>query len=207
LLGSTPLEKAEIEMYINFIQSSICPITNEIFMNLKGKKKYNEYLVTLALNDLIEQLQCLNDGLKLKTFLVSHHITLCDIFLVCAIFHAYKDTLTEQFRKQIPNVIRLILFVKELPEIVSVLGKAEECKKMAEPLPFNEENKKENKKECKKECKKEDKKECKKEDKKEDKKDNDQKKDKKEDKKEKKEKKDKGKKKEEEKKEEKKEEK
>ena len=118
-----------------------------------------------------------NELLKFKTFLTTHNATLSDIFLTTVLFGTYKDALTKELRDQIPNVIRHFLFMKENPLIKAALGKADECKSMAEPIPFKEEKEetkketKKDKKEAKKEAKKDDKKDDKKEAKKDDKKD------------------------------------
>ena len=85
LLGCDQLEISQNEMFLNYIMSSICPITNEIFLNLKGKKMFNKAVLDEAVKDLIEELDALNSRLKFRTFLLAHSAMLCDIFLACTI--------------------------------------------------------------------------------------------------------------------------
>ena len=58
------------------------------------------------------------ENLKFKTFILKHSATLCDIFLTCAIFHAFKKVMTEELRKKISNIIRHFIYMKKFLKLL-----------------------------------------------------------------------------------------
>ena len=154
LLGNNLKEEAAIDTWANFIFASISPITCEIKSQLNGKKKFEKGIFDMALNDLIEVLEPINERLKLNTFLTSNKIQLADLMLVSVLFPCFNDVLTQDKLEKIPNVTRLFKFVSHMKRFEEIFGKYIPCKEIKTPAPFVE-NKDKEKGEKKKEKNKE----------------------------------------------------
>ena len=157
LLGENIKEEFAIDTWTNYIMMSICPITCEINGQLKGKKKYDKNILDMAINDLLNALDCINSRLNLNTFLTSNKIQLADLMLVCVLFDCYNDVFTQDKLNKIPNVTRVFKFISHMRKFQEIFGKYELCKEQKAPLPFVE-IKEEKKDEGEKKDKKKDKK-------------------------------------------------
>ena len=140
LLGKNLKEETKVDMWTNYIFSSLLPITTEIEAQLNGKKSFNSEIFENALKDLLDVLSTINEQLKLNTFLTSNNIQLPDLMLVSVLFHCYNDVLTKDKVEKIPNVIRMFKFVSHLKEFEAIFGEVVPCKKQKTP---NSESKKE----------------------------------------------------------------
>ena len=139
LLGKTLKEEAKVDTWLNYISNSVFPEAVEIYKELYGKKKFEQNIFDTAVNDLLENLQSVNEELKLKPFLTSNNIQLGDLMLASALFHFYNDVLTKDKLEKIPNVVRVFKFVANMKEFKTVFGNAVECKTQKTPEPFVEE--------------------------------------------------------------------
>ena len=140
LLGKNLKEETKVDMWTNYIFSSLLPITTEIEAQLNGKKSFNSEIFENALKDLLDVLSTINEQLKLNTFLTSNNIQLPDLMLASVLFHCYNDVLTKDKVEKIPNVIRMFKFVSHLKEFEAIFGEVVPCKKQKTP---NSESKKE----------------------------------------------------------------
>ena len=156
LIGKNFKEEAAIDTWTNYIFASISPITCEIKSQLNGKKKFEKGIFDMAINDLIETLNPINERLKLNTFLTSNQIQLADLMLVSVLFPCFNDVLTQDKLEKIQNVTRLFKFVSHMKEFEEIFGKYIPCKEIKKPQPFIE-NKEKEKGEKKKEKSKENK--------------------------------------------------
>ena len=138
LIGKNLKEEAKVEMWTNFIFTSIYPITFEIEGQLYGKKKFNSEIFNYAVNDLIEALKPVNEELTINAFLTSNNIRLPDLMLVSVLFKCYNDILTKEKMEKIPNVIRVFKFVSHMRNFVDIFGEAIPCEKQKEPEIFVE---------------------------------------------------------------------
>ncbi len=68
-------------MWLNFISNNIISIVTEINSQLDGEKPFNNETFEVAINDLIYKLTIINEHLKFRTFLTSHFVQICDLFL------------------------------------------------------------------------------------------------------------------------------
>ena len=167
LIGKNLKEEAKVDMWTNYIFASIYPITAEIEAQLYGKKKFNSEILEMALKDLMDVLEPVNEQLMLNAFLTSNNVQLADLMLTSVLFHCYNDVLTKDKLEKIPNVVRVFKFVSRLRHFVDIFGEAAPCQKRKEPEPYVEakeeeveekkgkKDKKKNKKEHKEEKKEE----------------------------------------------------
>ena len=164
LLGKNIKEESRVDMWTNYIFSSVVPITTELESQLYGKKKFNSAIFENTLNDLLEVLGIVNEQLKLNTFLTSNTIQLADLMLAVVLQRCYNDVLTQDKVEKIPNVIRMFKFVSHMKQFVDIFGEVSPCKKRKAPEPYvepkeeeekTEQESKKDKKNKKKEGKKE----------------------------------------------------
>lgn len=165
LIGKNLKEEAKVDMWTNYIFASIYPITTEIEAQLYGKKKFNSEIFDMALKDLMDVLEPVNEQLMLNSFLTSNNVQLADLMLTSVLFRCYNDVLTKDKIEKIPNIVRMFKFVSHLRYFVDVFGEATPCQKRKEPEPYTEsteeevedkkgkKEKKKNKKEHKEEAK------------------------------------------------------
>ena len=159
LLGKNLKEEAKVDMWTNFIFTSLLPITTEIEAQLYGKKQFNSQIFENALKDLLDVLGTINEQLKLNTFLTSNNIQLPDLMLASVLFHCHNDVLTQDKVEKIPNVIRMFKFVTHLKQFEEIFGKVVPCKTQKTPEPYVEPKvEKEGKKDKKEKKEKKDKK-------------------------------------------------
>ena len=149
LLGKNLKEEAKVDMWTNYIFSSVLPVTTEIEAQLYGKKSFNSAIFDNALKDLLDVLGTVNEQLKLNTFLTSNNIQLPDLMLVSVLFHCYNDVLTQDKAEKIPNVIRMFKFVSHLKKFEEIFGEVVPCKKQKTPESKKEDEKGEDNKEKK----------------------------------------------------------
>jgi len=137
-IGKTLKEEAKVDMWTNYIFTSIYPITAEIEAQLYGKKKFNSEVLEMALKDLMDVLEPVNEQLMLNAFLTSNNVQLADLMLTSVLFHCYNDVLTKDKLEKIPNVVRMFKFVSHLRNFVDIFGEVAPCQKRKEPEPFVE---------------------------------------------------------------------
>ena len=138
LIGKNLKEEAKVDMWTNYIFSSIYPITSEIEAQLYGKKKFNSEIFEIALKDLMDVLEPVNEQLMLNAFLTSNNIQLADLMLTAVLFKCYKDALTKEKLEKIPNVVRMFKFVSHMRNFIDIFDEASPCQKMKEPEPYAE---------------------------------------------------------------------
>lgn len=133
LSGKTATKKASNEMWINFISMNILPIVEELLNQTTGNKQANEEIYSLALGDLMQELVKVDKFLTFKSFLVDNYVCLADVILAAVLHPVFSLVINQELRKNIPNVVRLFLFVSNLKELSSVLGKARLCMSSLKP--------------------------------------------------------------------------
>ena len=138
LIGKNLKEEAKVDMWTNYIFASIYPITTEIEAQLYGKKKFNSEIFEMALKDLMDVLEPLNEQLMFNSFLTSNNVQLADLMLTSVLFHCYNDVLTKDKIEKLPNVVRMFKFVSHLRSFVEIFGEAAPCQKRKEPELFTE---------------------------------------------------------------------
>lgn len=99
LEGGSPYEQAKVRQWVDFSAQLLEPVLLQLVAPVFGKYPYDSKKNDLALRDLRNLLQILNEDLKKTTFLAGSAFTLADISVACALIHAYQFCLDEQFRK------------------------------------------------------------------------------------------------------------
>ncbi|XP_020573932.1 elongation factor 1-gamma 2-like [Phalaenopsis equestris] len=167
LYGSSPIEYAQIEQWIDFS-------TNEIDANIfrwlsprMGIAPYNAQVEEFAISSLKRGLEALSTHLAKNTYLVGHSVTLADIILGCNLYIGFTRILTKSFTSEFPHVERYFWTIVNQPNFHKIIGEvnqAESIPPIASKKPAQPKETAKPKETVKpKEAKKEDKKEAKKE--------------------------------------------
>ncbi|KAK8961988.1 Elongation factor 1-gamma 1 [Platanthera guangdongensis] len=152
LFGSSPIEYAQIEQWIDFSTFEIdAHIGRWIFPRL-GFAPYNAQTEELAISSLKRGLEALSTHLASKTYLVGHTVTLADIITGCNLYNGFTRILTKSFTSEFPHVERYFWTIVNQPTFRKIIGEV----KQAESIPAVPSSKpaarpKETKKEAKKE--------------------------------------------------------
>lgn len=122
LLGHTPLEKAEVQIYVNLTINELSPLIPALVYPILGVTSFIQHDAEKATDNLKRVLGALDHILADKTFLVGEAITLADISLVVALVDFFKYFLHPEFRGNYVNVTRYFTTMIQQPHFKEVLG-------------------------------------------------------------------------------------
>jgi glutathione S-transferase len=137
LLGKTPQELTEIQMFINTADNEILAPAAAWVYPILGLLEYSKAATEKAKEDLTRTLKALDTLLAGKTYLVGTGPTLADIHIVLALLHPYCLVFDEEYRKPFSNVTRYFLTMVNQPEFKQVIGEITLPKNMAVYDPNN----------------------------------------------------------------------
>uniref|UniRef100_A0A0K2UD26 Elongation factor 1-gamma n=1 Tax=Lepeophtheirus salmonis TaxID=72036 RepID=A0A0K2UD26_LEPSM len=98
LRGKTPVERAQIQQWLDFTDSNILPPALTWVFPCLGAMAYNKKSMDRAKEDVGKALKVLNDHFLLHTYLVGERISLADISLTCSILSLYVHVMDPEFR-------------------------------------------------------------------------------------------------------------
>ncbi|KIY66185.1 elongation factor 1-gamma [Cylindrobasidium torrendii FP15055 ss-10] len=120
LTGSSPVEEAQIDQWIHFVDTEI-DANNDLVRALAGGKiPYSKPAHTWALDREIRGLTTLNLHLASRTFLVGERLTIADLFVAALIQKATTATLDSELRAKFPHTIRHLETVANQPAIKAI---------------------------------------------------------------------------------------
>ncbi|WCJ18638.1 Elongation factor 1-gamma [Euphorbia peplus] len=155
LLGSSPIDYAHIEQWIDF---SSLEIDAHILGWLKPRMGYGPHLPPVEeafLAALKRALGALNTYLASSTFLVGHAVSLADIIVTCNLYLGFTRFLTKSVTSEFPHVERYFWTMVNQPNFKKILGEVQQTESVppvqknpaAQPAKSKPEPKKEAKKE------------------------------------------------------------
>jgi len=127
LLGENQNQISSIDMWIDFVNFKIRPFYEHLIAPIFAAVSSNEEISKIALEDLSNIMNELNQYLSLKSFLVEHSVTLADIFLVVNLYPYFTLLFNEKKRSEIPNVTRLYFYVANLKMFTNIFGICKLC--------------------------------------------------------------------------------
>merc|ERR1712038_514021 len=147
LVEISGISNAETLEWISFAENVICPAASAWVFPTLGAMPNNKGAVAEGKKACLAALDYLNSSLADKTFLVGDRPSAADAAVVASLNLAFKQVLAEEYRKNIPHVIRWFQTCVNQPEFSS-FGKTALCAKEAafDAKTFGELNKKDNKK-------------------------------------------------------------
>lgn len=96
--GQTEAQRAQVEMWIDFINSSITPAAKHVADQVLGYASSDVKSFSIALNELKLNLASLEKHLRLRNFLVGHQLTLADALLVSTLSVCFELVLDKKTR-------------------------------------------------------------------------------------------------------------
>jgi elongation factor 1-gamma len=133
LFGKTKKDAALVAQFISVADNEFNPIVAAWIYPILGYFPPNDAAIAKAKADCQRALGALNQHLLTRTFLVSEHVTLADISMVCAMIALFKLVLDPSFVGAYKNVVRWFTTCINQPHFKSVLGTVELCTKMQVP--------------------------------------------------------------------------
>ena len=134
LLGENQNQTSSIDMWIDFVNFKIRPFYDYLIAPILAGVTPSEEIAKIALDDLTNVLNELNEFLSLKSFLVEHSVSLADIFLAVNLYPYYTLLFNESKRSSIPNVTRLYFYVANMKMFTNAFGNCRVlCKEQQNP--------------------------------------------------------------------------
>ena len=132
-LGSTNVEKAQVDQWIAFVNTSLSSLTKQIRLGIFQSEAILASAFNDALKNLKAQMKVINTALEGKKFLVGDSATLADYVLIIALMESLQTVLDGGFRKAMKNVDAWATSILDDAAIVKVFGKVKMAAKPLKP--------------------------------------------------------------------------
>jgi len=133
--GQTEAQRAQVEMWIDFINSSVAPAAKRVIDQVVGKAPSDVKSFSIALNELKATLTSVEQHLRLRNFLVGHQLTLADALLVSTVSECFELVLDKKGRDgTLPNLARYTTLILRMPPFKRVFGAVIFCKDVIQPV-------------------------------------------------------------------------
>ena len=139
LLGANALERAQVDQWMNWVQSGPQQAGYPAIMAIFGRTTECTSAAFLdSMKSIKENLRAVDQGLT-GDFLCGSKVTLADIFVAGTFSMAFQTVLDQGFTKAAPKACAWFARVAALPEFVSCFGKIKMAKKALKPILKTEE--------------------------------------------------------------------
>jgi len=139
LLGSSAVERAQIDQWLNWLQSGPAQAGYPAIMAVLGR---STEVTQPAFNDackaIKENLRSIDQALT-GDYLVGSSVTVADVVLAAGFSLAFQLVLDQGFTKAAPKACAWFARVSSLPEFVAIFGKIRMAKKSLKPVLKSEE--------------------------------------------------------------------
>jgi len=146
LLGHNAKDHASVVQWLLFAEGALTRAGSEWLIPIWGYRPFNKVTHAKAVEDTKKCLHTLNAHLHHHTYLVTEHITVADIVVVCNLQPLFKHVLEPKYRDEFKNVVRWFVTCMHQSEFKAVFGEPELCKEEAKPVHPKKEEKKDEKK-------------------------------------------------------------
>jgi len=133
LYGRTDLEAAQVDQWLDFIQTEMDSHIMQWIGQIHGFVQYNPKFLQEAKKNVKTVLQIPEKHLLAHTFLVGERLTLADICLACELVGIFTEVYDEEARRSFPNLTRWFLTCVNQPQFKAVLGEVTLCTVAKEP--------------------------------------------------------------------------
>jgi len=132
LRGTSPVDAALVQQWIEFADSDILPSYCTWLFPCLGFMQYNKQNTERAKEDIKAALSVLNTHLQTRTYLVGERISLADISVATYLVQLYRLVLDADLRKPYPHTNRWFETLVHQPQFKAVLGEVTLCDKQAQ---------------------------------------------------------------------------
>jgi len=134
LLGSNAIERAQIDQWMNWLQSGVMQsMMPAIYSILGHNKEVTQPMFNESVQNMKTSLRAVDQSLT-GDWLVGSKVSLADIFLAGTFSMAFQLVLDQGFTKAAPKACGWFGRVSSLPEFVSIFGKIKMAKKSMKPV-------------------------------------------------------------------------
>lgn len=134
LFGSSAIDQAHVEQWIDFSSLEIDANIMKLFMPRLGYAPYLPPVEEAAISALKRAFGALNTHLAHNTYLVGHSVTLADIVAICNLYLGFTRLLVKSFTAEFPHVERYFWTLVNQPNFRKVLGQIKQTEAMP-PIP------------------------------------------------------------------------
>lgn len=138
LLGSSPLERAKIDAWMNWVQSGTLQGFYPALRSVFGHGEVTQQEFNDASKGIKDALRSLDQSLK-TDYLTGAKLTVADVVLAVTFMMAFQVLLDQGFKKAAPKACAWFERVAAVPEFISVFGKVKMAKKALKPVIKTEE--------------------------------------------------------------------
>lgn len=130
----TPAIEAQIDTWIDFIQSNVVPAATRVLDQIAGKVQSDQRTFSISLNEFKQTLVSINEHLNLRNFLVGHQMTLADALLVSTLARCFELVLDKKTRdSMLQNVARYSNLILKMAPCTKAFGTVNFCKDVTQP--------------------------------------------------------------------------
>ncbi len=146
LLGANDVQKAHVDQWISFTNTSLVPAVLKVNTGIFGTGEISQNDWNEAAKNLKAHVKTLNTALEGKKFIAGNEITLADYILAMALMRPLQTTLDAGFRKAMKNVGAWAESVYAQESVKKVCGNVQLAAKALKPVVTVEKKKEEKKK-------------------------------------------------------------
>jgi elongation factor 1-gamma len=135
LLGSTAEERALVQQWTFFTETSLMPAAVALILPLVGAKPFDEKVCAEKDAELKRWLEYVEGHLKATTWLVRNDVgpSLADLFVAATVDLAFKYYVDKEMREGYPSIVAWFDRVMCVPEVKEIFGKIEWVEKRGAP--------------------------------------------------------------------------
>ncbi|ORX60502.1 EF1G-domain-containing protein [Hesseltinella vesiculosa] len=133
LVGTTPLEKAEVLQWLFFTDNEVNTNLSGWLSPLMGYDSYFKPSVDKHIDRFKRAMGCLNNVLLNQTYLVGESVTYADISLTCSLIWAFKLIFDPALRAEFKNVTRYFTTMINKKQFKDVIGDVALCETPMQP--------------------------------------------------------------------------
>jgi len=142
LLGSNPVERAQIDQWMNWLQSGVQQQAGGAIYAILGRNPdMTQPMFNEAVQGIKQNLRAVDTALS-GDWIVGNSVSLADIFLAGTMSLPFQLILDQGFTKAAPKACAWFGRVSSLPEFTAIFGKIKIAKKSVKPVLKVEEKKK-----------------------------------------------------------------
>ena len=115
--------EAQINTWIDYIQSVVVPAATIVLNQIAGKVPSDQRTFSVSLNELKQTLGSINEHLTLRNFLVGHQMTLADALLISTLARCFETVLDKKTRdSSLQNLSRYTNLLLKMAPCARVFG-------------------------------------------------------------------------------------
>ena len=134
LLGATATERAQVDQWVSYANSTITPTASIVSTGIFGWGDVQQNDWNEASKNLKAHLKVMNTALEGKKWLAGDEASVADVIVAAALMLNFQTTLDAGFRKAMKNVDAWASACYALPSFKKIFGNVQMCAKPLKPV-------------------------------------------------------------------------